>query len=134
MTETQDQQSSGGSFQGTPVVLDDGTILRNSDGTPITEEELEESAARYECGDYGDPGEWGPVIDGLPENARGPVKFVSIRRGRPKINPQEAESTETVSFKLPHSQLAKLDQVAKAHGRTRSELLRIAVERVLEFA
>ncbi|KAB8287549.1 ribbon-helix-helix domain-containing protein [Bifidobacterium avesanii] len=119
--------------QGTPVILEDGTVFHNADGSVWTEEELEAQAEAFERGEWPKPGEWGPVTDGLPPEARGPVEFVSLR-GRPKIAPQESEPAETVSFKLPHAQLEKLDRVAKAHGRTRSELLRLAVDRVLEFA
>lgn len=119
--------------QGTPIVLEDGTVLHNPDGSVMTEEQIEADAEAFGHRPWSKPGESGPIFDGLPPEARGPVEFVKVR-GRPKIDPKEEDPAQTVSFKLPREQLAKLDRVAKAHGHTRSELLRIAVDRVLEFA
>lgn len=120
--------------QGTPIVLNDGTVFHNADGSILTEEEIEAEAEAFERGELpGGPGEWGPPMD-MPEEMRHPDEFISLHRGRPKISPKDDDPAETISFKLPHSQLDKLDRVAKAHGHTRSELLRIAVDRVLEFA
>lgn len=118
---------------GTPIMLEDGTILHNPHGSTMTEEQIEADAEAFEHRPWPKPGESGPIFDGLPPELRGPVEFVKVR-GRPKIDPKEEDPAQTVSFKLPREQLAKLDHVAKAHGHTRSELLRIAVDRVLEFA
>lgn len=117
--------------QGTPIFLEDGTILHNPDGSVMTEEEVEADAEAFERGEWPKPEELEHVD--IASVVHGPIEFAKVR-GRPKISPKDDDPAETVSFKLPHSQLDKLDRVAKAHGHTRSELLRIAVDRVLEFA
>ncbi len=56
----------------------------------------------------------------------GPVGKVVM--GRPRISDEDAK---VVSFKLPVSRINAIDKLAKESGKTRSEILRDAVERVI---
>ena len=76
---------------------------------PLTDELLDEWAEACERGEYpGTPGE--------------------IVVGRPRIS---AEDLATITFKLPKSQVAALDETAKRAGETRSQFLRSLVNDAL---
>ncbi|QOS69135.1 CopG family transcriptional regulator [Eggerthella guodeyinii] len=82
---------------------------RTAKGTLLTDELLDEWAEACERGEYpGTPGE--------------------IVVGRPRIS---AEDLATITFKLPKSQVAALDETAKRAGETRSQFLRSLVNDAL---
>lgn len=82
---------------------------RTAKGTLLTDELLDEWAEACERGEYpGTPGE--------------------IVVGRPRIS---AEDLATITFKLPKSQVAALDETAKRAGETRSQFLRSLVNEAL---
>ena len=82
---------------------------RTAKGTGLTDELLDEWAEACERGEYpGTPGE--------------------IVVGRPRIS---AEDLATITFKLPKSQVAALDETAKRAGETRSQFLRSLVNDAL---
>lgn len=82
---------------------------RTAKGTLLTDELLDEWAEACERGEYpGTPGE--------------------IVVGRPRIS---VEDLATITFKLPKSQVAALDETAKRAGETRSQFLRSLVNDAL---
>ncbi len=82
---------------------------RTAKGTLLTDELLDEWAEACERGEY--PGTPGKIVV-----------------GRPRIS---AEDLATITFKLPKSQVAALDETAKRAGETRSQFLRSLVNDAL---
>jgi hypothetical protein len=83
--------------------------MKTKSGKPVTDEMLEKWAAAF------DSGEW-------PEGKTAVI-------GRPSL---AAEEIKSVTFKLPVSKIAAIDETAAIRGETRSEFLRSLVDR--EFA
>ncbi|HEX9871852.1 MAG TPA: ribbon-helix-helix domain-containing protein [Candidatus Tectomicrobia bacterium] len=54
------------------------------------------------------------------------------RRGRPRIQGNEADPLVTVSLHVRQSQLAELDQLADAEHTSRAALVREAIDRLLK--
>ena len=78
-------------------------------GATITDDMLEEMAAEWEGGNWE-----GSLYD--------------VKAGRPQAFGEELKA---VTFRLPASRLAALEAAAKRTGRSRSDLLRDAVDREL---
>lgn len=83
--------------------------LFTEDGIEITDELVERWAEPWERGEI--PGTPGKIVV-----------------GRPRIS---AEDLATITFKLPKSQVAALDETAKRAGETRSQFLRSLVSEAL---
>ena len=75
----------------------------------VTDEQLESLAADYESGDW--KGRLGPVV-----------------QGRPRLYEEEMR---TVSFRIPASRLQAIDAHAERNGKSRSEVLRQAIDDAL---
>jgi len=54
------------------------------------------------------------------------------RRGRPRIQGNEADPLVTVSLHVRQSQLAELDELADAEHTSRAALVREAIDRLLK--
>jgi len=78
-------------------------------GKVLTDEMLDKMAAEYETGSW-----------------QGHLKSVAL--GRPRISDEELV---TISFKIPKSRIAVIDNAARRSGETRSEFLRDAVDMAL---
>ena len=77
----------------------------SKNGTVVTDEMLEELALQMEAGQIpGEPGEW-----------------LIKPPGRPRLSQEELV---TVAFKIPQSQRAAADRIAKSRNQTRSEFMR----------
>lgn len=77
-------------------------------GAPVTEDMIEKWAEAFERGDW-------------PEGR-------TILVGRPRL---AAEEVRQVTFRLPVSTIAQLDERASKVGETRSDILRAAVDEYL---
>lgn len=80
----------------------------------VTDEQLDQWAEEYENETWD--------VSGLGE----------VMRGRPRLSAQE--DAKQVTFRLPASKIVELDVAAAAHGCTRSEALRDAVDDYLAQA
>jgi hypothetical protein len=78
-------------------------------GKTITDDELDAMAEPWETGTW--TGHLGKVHRGRPSLCEGDV--------------------ETISFKLPVSQVESIDDIAKQHGISRSEFIRDAIDKEL---
>lgn len=85
------------------------------DGIEITDAQIEEMAAMFERGQIpGEPGEW-----------------IIKPPGRPRLSQEELV---TVAFKIPQSQRAAADRIAKSRNQTRSEFMREALAAAIASA
>ena len=78
-------------------------------GTVLTDKVLDDMAQEYEKGTW----------------------HGSVTMGRPKLYNEELE---TISFRLPKSRIAAIDEAAKRRGESKSAFLRAAVEQHLRDA
>ncbi|MCB7038515.1 ribbon-helix-helix protein, CopG family [Eggerthella sinensis] len=78
-------------------------------GTVLTDKALDDMAQEYE------KGTWQGTLG-------------SVTMGRPKLYDEELE---TISFRLPKSRIAAIDEAAKRRGESKSAFLRAAVEQHL---
>jgi hypothetical protein len=85
---------------------------RLSDGTILTDEQIDELADRAERGDL--PGKAGKLLVAPP--------------GRPRMSD---EDLVTIAFKVPRSRRDELDRAAAAKCESRSEFLRHALDAAL---
>ena len=78
------------------------------DGTPLTDEMLDELAEEYETGTWEGHGK--------------------VSQGCPRMYD---EDMETVSFRLPKSRIFSIEVVAESRGKTKSEFIREAIDQAL---
>ena len=80
----------------------------SENGVELTDEMLDAMAAEYERGEWSGVGR--------------------VTAGRPR---SFGEEMETVSFRIPKSRIAAMEEAARKRGETRSDLIREAVDMML---